>query len=369
MKKTKKITMLILLTMLLVGVFGTTASARSSTVATIGSKNYTSLEAALKKVKNGQTIVLKKNLTYKKQIKVNRNVKFTLNLNKKSITFPKGAKDSACICIYKGTVTVKNGKVTNKNYSTNGFTFEVVKGAKLIVSSGTYSGTIGNDGTISIKGGTFKTSGYFTIANYGTLSITGGTFNQTHKFDSKKGESANGAILVNFDAARKVTINGGTFTSNALIIASDTGRINIKKGTFTSKNAGNLYLGGSAKVTVTGGTWTVKNDWGAAYVHDKAALTIQGGTFKSQWSLLETYDDTAVIKITGGKFTTTTSNVPMIVCFNGKTTLTGGTFTGKKTWGYWIDPANASTSKVKISGAKFTVNAKKGTQKTGELFD
>lgn len=365
MKKTKKWIMFLLMALLLTGIFGANAKAASTTVATIGSKKYSSLESALKNVKNGQVIVLKKSMKYAKSINVERNVKFTLNLNGKTITFIKG---TACIRVKKGTLGIKNGKVTNS--VKNGCAFKIEKGAKGIWIGGTYTGMIKNLGTVTINSGTFQAKGTYLLYNAGMVKINDGTFNQNIVFNREKEspEWDNGAILYSYANEAKVAVYGGTFKSTTLIFKVARGNVTVKKGTFASTNGGNIlvYKAGSkatSKVIVEGGTWSIKEDWGIAYNHD-SVLSIRGGTFKSEWSLVETYADNALLNITGGNFTTTTDTVPICICYGGKMNLSGGRFVGRNTWGYWIDPEG--NGKVNINGASFIV---KQRQKTGNTPD
>ena len=89
-----------------------TTYAASKTVAVIGKKQYTSLDKAVKAVKNGQTIKLVSSIRLKKWIPVNKNAKYTIDLNNHSILSPQiGGGQGWSFWISKGTVKVKGGYV------------------------------------------------------------------------------------------------------------------------------------------------------------------------------------------------------------------------------------------------------------------
>lgn len=397
MKNKRKLTLLLLAAMLLTMLLGTTASAKSSTAATIGSEKYTSLEAALKKVKNGQTIVLKKNVTYTKPLTISRNVTFTLNLNKKTITFKNTGKSSNSIGlkISKGNVTIKNGTLKESNADST--LLYVNKNASVTIASGTYTGPVTNLGKLTITKGTFKTTaamekskaGNFLITNRGTLTVNGGTFTtkrlyllgnggssaeltvnggtfrqtRTYNSDIEKPETSNGSMIYNYQINAKggaVIINGGKFTSGVPVLLASCGTVHVQKGTLTAKEGATMALTGNAKATVSGGTWSISSCWANILLRDKSRVEVSSGTFKSECTSVESYDN-STCKISNGKFTTTltdTENVAMLyLTGRSKITVTGGTFTGKKTCAYTKDP----DATIKISGAKFNVLEMKAT--------
>ncbi len=175
MKNPKKWIAPFLMAMFVLVLSAVPAVAASSTVATIGSKNYSSLAKAISAVKDGQTIVLKKSVTYSKSLSISKSGKsFTIDLNKKTITF----KSGSYLYLKKGTVTIKNGKIKQKAKTEQyGTVVRVAKNAKLVVKSGTYHGMFTNYGTLSIQNGTFTSYGEI-IYNHssGTVTITKGTF-------------------------------------------------------------------------------------------------------------------------------------------------------------------------------------------------
>ena len=184
--------------------------ADAAVVAKIGNTSYSSLEAALRYVKNKQTIVLQKNVTIKKQLKIKNSRKFTIDLNKHTIKLARGKKgsfmyDSGCIKLRNKTrLTIKNGKVkaSHKDYRD---IFDIDEKASLTIAGGTYDGVITNYGKLTIKKGTF-TEGHSDVAliwNIGTLTIQGGKFKET---------VADADVICNL---KSCTISGGKFQAPA----------------------------------------------------------------------------------------------------------------------------------------------------------
>lgn len=364
--------------MLISVLLGTTSMAASSgTVATIGSKKYTSLESAVKAVKSGQTIVLKKNVSYSSAVSISRSgVSFKLNLNEHTITF----KGSAALVVKKGTVTISNGTIKTTNQT--GYALKVRSGAVVKISSGTYKGQILNEGTMTVTGGTFtsvnKSRDLDTvlntglITNKGTMTIKGGTFNggknQTilnkgtmkiydgtfkdsidfYEYDKiESPEYMNGSLISNQTKKAQITIYGGTFKSNVGCLSNGENAVMyIKDGKFTSQYA--CVFNNWGKLVIADGTFKIVNGgWGVSYTWN-GTTTIKGGTFTSQWTLVETYGEDVVVKITGGTFKTTTSDIAMLLGFNGKITVTDGTFTSKSGYAYYQEGG-----KVTIKGGTF----------------
>ena len=391
--KTRKPFLAALLTLLCVMLLGTTAFAASGTVATIGSTKYTSLESAIKKVKTGQTIVLKKNVNYTQPLVINRSGKtFTINLNKKTITFKNA---NSFLSVKKGNVTLKNGTI--KQAKTQAYVLKTEKNGKLTVESGTYSGLVSNLGTMTINKASFanidKTvnlscatidnKGTMTInkgavvdgkkmqavSNSGTLTINGGVFRTSIPFgeglkDPSIPEQQTDTLLYNYNKG-KLTINGGKFTSPVLCLVNEPdATVTVNKGTasFTSNLVGCFTNYGTAKVK--GGTWTSKEGgWGVFY-NFFGTMTLSNVTVKSAWSVLETYGKTTA-KVTSGTFTSScdSSGPAMFIAFgNSRISVNAGTVTGKKFWGAWQE----EESSVKFANA-VKLNVKE-VRKTGELF-
>lgn len=237
--RTKKTWKRLLLALICILMFSIPVSASAKTVAKIGSKKYSSLEAAIKKVKNGQTIKLQCNVTLKKHLVLNRNVKYTINLNKKKVTM----KNCASIKMQKGKVTLTNGTIT-----TSGGLY-VNKKASLTVKSGTYKIMFFNKGTMTVLGGTLKY-----IENDGTATIKGGKITHGIRCNSASSLSVkggtvtqpsssyeSGAITVNA-GYKKLSITGGKVKGTTakcpavMIIEQKSSRAKIKEAYVTAKS-------------------------------------------------------------------------------------------------------------------------------------
>lgn len=303
-KKILKTILMSFLFVLLLSANGMTSKAATPEAA-IGKKNYTNFEDALKNVKNGQTITLKKNVKFKDTIAINRNVKFTLDLNKKTLTYT--GEETGILLRRKVNMTIKNGTFK----SADGRALNIGYQANVTIPSGTYQGSIYNTGTLTVKNGKFKD----TISNYGTLVIKGGTFENTK----------DGGNLIYNDCGKKITISGGKFINRSLDsqgIYNYEGNITIKGGTFSTSG---YYLIGNIS---------------------KGKITISDGTFSSSNGLI-LYDTGKSLVIKGGKFTTTSSEYPLLWSSK-KVTISGGTFTAKK-----AKPILVTKGTLVISGGTF----------------
>lgn len=399
--KTRKSVVAVITALLCILLMSMTASAKSSTVATIGSKKYTSLSTAFKKVKKGETIVLKQNVTVTKPLTLTRNVNFTLDLNKKTITFKN--KNTASNSIFiglrisKGNITIKNG--TMRQTYVKGELIWVEKKASVTIKNGTYIGVIENSGKMTIDKGSFRTFsdlekaewyGYIMLINTGTmtvnggnfstkccyllgnldlesrakLTVNGGTFKQSRAFNSdiEGCEFNNGALLlINATSKNSTTVNGGEFTSNVPVFLAEKGTVKVKKGTFIAKEGATMALTGKANATVNGGTWSISSCRPNFILLGSSRVTVNNGTFKSECTTVEA-SESSTCTIKGGKFSTTMNDSSIGMLYLGgssKITVTGGTFTGKKTCAYVkLDPA----ASIKVRGGNFKVKKTKASQ-------
>ncbi|MCC8046863.1 MAG: hypothetical protein LIP12_15505 [Clostridiales bacterium] len=240
MKKVRKLLLPLLMAMLVSVLFGSAATAASSgTVAKIGSKKYTSLDAAFKAAKNGETIVLQKNVTYSSILSVSRSGKsITLNLNGYTVTF----KKNTYLYVKKGTVTIKNGTIKQKSAVAvdegvpTGVVIRTAKNGTVKITGGTYTGELLNYGNMTISGGTFtnvktaKLNGSYylysnLITNKGTMEIKKGTFDKKGVTDA----DVSGNYMSPLDLSKVVEndgtlkISGGSFTSNGGYFIANSG--------------------------------------------------------------------------------------------------------------------------------------------------
>ena len=173
-----------------------------------GGKRYTSLETALAAARDGDTITLRGPLDIEnaEPIEISKNI--ILNLNGHTLS---KSREEALLCILGSDVAITNGKVQSTCVSKSANAVEVGKfdhtGAKLTLDNVTLEGSVG--GGTGVRGfGLFfltgneavVTSGTFTGGIYteGTLSMSGGNADQL-----KLG------LLDNI----QVTLSGGSFGS------------------------------------------------------------------------------------------------------------------------------------------------------------
>ncbi len=333
----------------------------AATEAKIGSKKYTSLDEAMKAVKNGQTIKLMTDVSYKKNdLTVDRSkVKFTLNLNGHTLKFSSGHG----LIVKNGSMTV-TGKKGTLRFGTSGST--VKSGGTLTLKSGTYRGTIENKGTMKITGGTFSktflsngktmtisggTFNSIALNNSGTAKISGGTFSKPGIINGKT-MTISGGTFKNYQNGKyqgmisnwgegsksvKLTVSGGTFKMSqqgTIFVNYYGGILNLKKATATCTNTkGEVLLDyGYGKTTISGGKYTSKGD--LMTVVSGSSAKIKGGTFK----------------LTGGS-----STIIMKTCDNGKITVSGGTFIAPKSYAYCVKAkAGVPDGTVTINGGNFS---------------
>ena len=312
---------------------GLSAQAAKPTVATIGSKKYTNLNNAFKSVKRGQTIKLRRNITVTKTINLNKNLPYTIDFNKKNITY-KGKEDTALFNIQKGNIKIKNINVTaNKLRGV----MEISKKASVSIMGGAARGYWINQGKLTLNkvrmranyGKPFQTL----IKNYGTSSIS----NCNAVFTGV------GNVLYNASKG-KATISGGSYQvvkadmegTNYPIIYNE-GRMTIKKGTFSRKEDQYvIWNREKGNLTIKGGRFVGKavgkdNELGyaTAVVANEGTASISGGEFLGNCQMALVTMGTKKLKITGGSFTSKKNPGAFL---QGTTNISGGKFKGGKGW-------------------------------------
>lgn len=218
---------------------------KASVTTTSGTTNYATLAAALAAAPSGSTITLKANSTTPANgLTITKII--TLDLNGCTIEAAPNQNESLLVVAEQGSLTIKDSKRKGK-----------ITLSKPIITG---SGTIKNEGKLTINGGTIENTG--TESKSYAISSLGGT----------------------------VTINGGTITSDSAnaINKSDFGaavNLSVTGGNISSTNADAIVLGIGDTITVNGGT--ISSGKGIAIksnVNDGTA-TISGGTITSN----ETY--------------------------------------------------------------------------------
>ena len=127
------------------------------------------------------------------------------------------------------------------------------------LNSKTLKGTVTNNGTLTLTGGTISipstislSSGVSAIRNLGTMTITSGTYTLETR--------STATFLVGNGDGCKMTISGGTFTNNTPGTAIyNTGTLNMTGGTVKAKTSGQGYGIVSANRTKNKAVATIKN--------------------------------------------------------------------------------------------------------------
>lgn len=378
MKKTKKwlfgILLLMSVTLMSLNVFA------ASTVAKIGSKNYTSLEKAIAAVKSGDTIKIVKSISTRNAVKINKNVSFTIDFNKKNYKFSSHDNVQTAFIINKGTVTFRNARI-----SSDSDILQVKKSGKAVISSGTYSGDyIYAQGMLTINGGTFKARGMsplLDVGKSGQVTIKKAVFQgKSHKWSSGYALPENPGYeeFTMIENSGSLTIKGGTYNSAQNMAVLNRGTLKITGGSFTTarKSEDDCCIRNDASgiVTITGGTFRacgqVLRNLGL-----KAKMTLKGGKFlcdagDSIWNVGKavisggTYvyvDNCGTMTINGGTITRL-----IYCCGNGKVTVNNVTINQDKGGG----SEQAMLLVDGQGGAKATINVKKGsfTSRNGYLY-
>lgn len=262
-------------------------------VAQIGDQYYKTLEDAVLKVANGDTITLLKDVTGQVVIPADKTI--TLDLGGKTLT------NSGTAILNNGTLTVDNGTIVSTknvgicagdNSETTiqpGVTIEGQEGA---VITGYATGA-----TITINGGNFSAKDNAVIAGNGNKTV-----------------GKDGPVRVN---ANTITINGGTFTGNIQtsgyiacgIYAPWKDIITVNDGTFIV-NGGTGVVGRAGQVYINGGTFTCTGT-GTGWVGDNKNQIPAGQAcyFDSAAKYPAYNKDTDGIFVKGGAFTDLASAV------------------------------------------------------------
>ena len=271
----------------------------STNVAKIGDKEYATLQAAVDAAKNGDTIVLLKDITITSKQSISKQL--TLDLNGKTLT---GTAYRTIELTWTGDLTVKDslggGKIAN-SYSGKSYPRTVYlngTGAALTLESGTIESnpnltslqSVAIDSetdkacTVNIKGGSVvvpeaATNGRSIVAGTRsmTLNISDGTITGgLHGVDAYSGSNVN--ITGGFISAR--VVDGGVI-----------------------KEAYGMRLVGTANVTINGGTISGVKMKNTGYELDVPNVTLKSGTVNGSFysitkgTIVFSVDDSATIKL------------------------------------------------------------------------
>ena len=268
-------------------------------VASVGGKQYSSLQAAIDAAQAGETVTLLKNVTENVEIAKEKNLTLDLNgctLNGGTGTDKAALRNLGTITIQdtsaaktgtikrddngtvgetsyyvirnQGTMTIESGNVINNSgYAKANSTGSMV-GSSLICN-----GDCDEGGTLTIKGGTFTQNNFIAIKNgaLGVLHVTGGKITSNHSaiqnwFEADiTGGEIKGQLWTDAwkegESVGKTTIGGdATFTGEIVMditgsvvptLAINGGNLNVTKWRIT-----NAAANAGAKPVVSGGTFT-----------------------------------------------------------------------------------------------------------------
>ena len=274
-------------------------------VAAIGSKTYTTLEAAVSDAKNGDTVILLKNVSVGAQILVDKTI--TLDLNGNTIT---GTQEEIDTTIFK----VGNGTATGD-----------------LTIIGTTAGSAINAKAIAVL-----------VKDNSNLTVNGGSYSNSYYVSAGSGDG--NYIFDIYGANANATIDSVTLTG-------------FVKG-IRARGSNSSVTVSKSSADVTPGPATgdyVGYGWGLFCADQEGTLTIESGTYKTTYAtsrqMIDIKRDGAVV-IKDGSFTTavkegeTVNPIPALVVFNeAKTTADKGT-------------------KLTINGGSFTYGGKLGRVNT-----
>ena len=238
-------------------------------VASVGSKQYGSLQAAIDAATAGQTVILLTNVNENVEIAKEKNL--TLDLNGKTLSGGTGTAKAALSNL--GTITIQD-------------------------TSAAKTGTIKRDDT-----GTVGETSYYVIRNQGTMTIESGIVinNSGYKKANPTGSMVGSSLICNGDCNEggTLTIKGGTFTQNNFIAIKNgaLGVLHVSGGTITSNHSA---IQNWFKADITGGE--IKGQlWTDAYKADESVgQTTIGGDAK--------FTDEIVMDIAGSVAPTLANN-------------------------------------------------------------
>lgn len=293
--------------------------------AKIGDKEYESLAEAVAAAKDGDTVVLQKDVTIGGYQEIHKAI--TVDLGGNKLTSTGGGFD-----VY-ADLTVKNGRMETVKWAA-----WVQGGADLVIEKDVSIMTTSTEGN---KGGITVQNEGSSVTVFGKVEAAGGAA------ISGIGNKNDGGVIINIEEGAVITCTN----ENGLgIYYPNTAALNIKGGTITG--ATGVYVK-SGKTTVTGGTIIgtgVKADYeyygnggnatGDAFVVDTCGypggdpvVEIKGGTFKSEnAAAVGSYFGNTAEKalagfITGGSFS---SDPTKYAAADYKVTTENGVFTVSK---------------------------------------
>lgn len=208
-------------------------------------EGYTSLEAAAEAVKDGQTIVLEKDITLDATLVIKGDKEVTLDLNGKTLTLKAGVKAPVLEAGDKATGKDKTSLILTDTAETKGVLKSGANAAAICVRTG--ASMVMENVTVSFEDQDHSAAN-MAVQVQGELTVKDGT-----KITST--EYGVGAL-----SESKVVIKGGEITAAASAVSGNgtwhNTEIIIEGGTLTSTESAGIYHPQKGKLTLKGGTIT-----------------------------------------------------------------------------------------------------------------
>ena len=271
----------------------TTAETQPADVASIGNATYSSLQAAVDAVQNGETVMLL-------------------------------ADADECVDINSGTFTLDLNGHSLGNGAVADYVIDVNGDARVTLKNGGEGGQIGWVGVLN-EDGSASASGFSTVCVWNSASLTiedgvtvtnaltDAVYNGRGTLTINGGSYTSDDFVAVYVGGGTTTINGGTFTSNTSDSAMEvderygtSANVTINGGTFVSDDRGSLTIGGGSTVTINGGTFTQSDHISDCIdLWEGSTLNINGGTIgspfgKSSNAVFAQSGQSATVNITGG---------------------------------------------------------------------
>ncbi len=289
----------------------TTGTTSQKAVVKIGKKKYSSLEKAIRAVKKGQKIQLLQDISWEGEISEITDKKFTLDLNKHTITFlddMEFGKDT--------NITLINGKL------------------KIPKSNGASGISMYAESTVTIRNCTISAKG---IADVIELNKNqDGEKRAKLILEKCKASLQYNRLVCSF--CGNVTVKSGTYKSNEWnnsLIQNYGGKLTIKNGTFKGSVCNEDYEGLPDEELIRGECYIYNGNFSAVErptIQNEGRMTINGGKIiatGNHVALLNFGGESPQLTFNGG--VATSYKREAVICgYNSKTILNGGKIISKK---------------------------------------
>ena len=337
-------------------------------VATVGGKNYETLQAAITAAQENQTVALLRDT--KEDITVSNNKKITLDLG--TYTLTNANSDTITVEIGSELTIEGSGTVDNKTNARAA----IFNNGTVTLNGGTYDRTSETGESADVSGG----NSWYTICNHGEMTINAGaTVKNTGSFSSmiengyysyNDTNPRNGYVDETNHKNPKLTINNGTFIGGLNSVKNDDGGIlEINGGSFSNTTQAAVLNWNEA--TITGGTFIVESTGVNAVLNgasstpstenDKGKLEITGGNFVSPSAPIRNYFTGATKPVvSGGNFSSSISKD--FLAEELKAELYSTSKNSQAPYSYYVS-VNAALKDAKAGDTVVDLTAPQGTEK------